>query len=93
MLTTNVLLLNFCPAMEKDSVRRIFSGILGIPCDTINDETSPENTPKWDSLQAMNLVVALEEAFNVRLSTKEILSMRTVGLVRKVLRDKGVAGA
>ena len=79
--------------MEKDSVREIFSEVLGIPSDTIDDTTSPENTPKWDSLQAMNLVVAIEEAFSVRLSTKEIVSMRTVGLVRKVLRDKGVAGA
>jgi len=78
--------------MEKDSVRDIFAEVLGIPSDTIHDDTSPENTPKWDSLQAMNLVVALEEAFNVRLSTKEILSMRTVGLVRKVLKDKGVTG-
>ena len=77
--------------MEKDSVRDIFAEVLGIPSDTINDDTSPENTPKWDSLQAMNLVVALEEAFKVRLSTKDIVSMRTVGLVRKVLRNKGVA--
>ena len=52
-----------------------------------------KNTPpKWDSLQAMNLVVALEEPL-MHAFTKEILSMRTVGLVRKVLRDNGVAGA
>jgi acyl carrier protein len=38
----------------------------------------------------MNLVVALEEAFDTRLSTKEIVSMRSVGLVRKVLKSKGV---
>jgi acyl carrier protein len=41
----------------------------------------------------MNLVIALEAAFDVRLSTKEIVSMRTVGLVRKVLRNKGFTDA
>ena len=39
----------------------------------------------------MNLVVALEEAFDIKLSTKEIVSMRSVGLVRKVLRTIGIA--
>jgi acyl carrier protein len=74
-------------------VAMVFSEVLGIPSENITDETSPENTPQWDSLQAMNLVVALEGAFNVRLSTKEIVSMRTIGIVRKVLRNKGIEDA
>ena len=71
-------------------VASVFAEVLGVPVDSINDESSPDNTPQWDSLQAMNLVVALEGAFNVRLSTKEIVSMRNVGIVRKVLKGKGV---
>jgi len=74
----------------SNRIERAFSEVLGIPVEKINDNTSPENTPEWDSLQAMNLVVALEEAFDTRLSTKEIVSMRSVGLVRKVLKSKGV---
>ena len=75
------------------AVSKVFSEVLRIPTENISDDTSPDNTPQWDSLQAMNLVVALEAAFDVRLSTKEIVSMRTVGLVRKVLRNKGITDA
>jgi acyl carrier protein len=74
-------------------VATVFAEVLGIPSDKISDETSPENTPQWDSLQAMNLVVALEGAFKVRLSTREIVSMRTVGLARKVIKAKGIEDA
>ena len=74
-------------------VFKVFSEVLGVPIESISDETSPENTSQWDSLQAMNLVMALEATFDVRFSTKEILSMRTVGLVRKVLRNKGISDA
>lgn len=74
----------------SDRIERVFSEVLGTPVGKINDATSPDNTPEWDSLQAMNLVVALEEAFEIKLSTREIVSMRTVGLVRKVLRAKGI---
>jgi acyl carrier protein len=74
-------------------VSKVFSEVLSIPIEKISDDTSPENTPQWDSLQAMNLVIALEAAFDVRFSTREIVSMRTVGLVRKVLRNKGISDA
>ena len=74
-------------------VATVFSEVLGIPIESVGDKTSPENTPQWDSLNAMNLVVALEGAFNIRFSTKEIVSMRTVGIVRKVLRTKGIDDA
>ena len=74
-------------------VATVFAEVLDIPVESITDETSPENTPQWDSLQSMNLVLALEGAFNLRLSTKEIISMRTIGIVRKVLRSKGIEDA
>lgn len=74
----------------SNRIEQAFSEVLGVPVEKINDATTPENTPEWDSLQAMNLVVAIEEAFGVKLSTREIVSMRSVGLVRKVLRSKGI---
>ena len=72
-------------------IEKVFAEVLGLPIGQINEETSPDNTPQWDSLKAMDLVAGLEEEFDLKLSTKEILSMRTVAIVRKVLRAKGMA--
>jgi acyl carrier protein len=74
-------------------VAKVFSEVLGISSDQVCDETSPDNTPQWDSMAAMTLVVAIEDEFDVRLSTAEIVSMRNVAIVKKVLRGKGVADA
>jgi len=74
-------------------VAKVFSEVLGVSPSQITDETSPDNTPQWDSMAAMNLVVAIEDEFDVRLSTAEIISMRNVAIVRKVLTAKGVADA
>jgi len=68
----------------------VFSEVLGVPEEAITDETSPDNTPLWDSLQAMNLVIAIEAAFGVRFSTKEMLAMKTVGIARAILLEKGI---
>jgi acyl carrier protein len=74
-------------------VAKVFSDVLRISPEQITDETSPDNTPQWDSMAAMTLVVAIEDEFDVRLSTAEIVSMRNVAIVKKVLRTKGVADA
>jgi acyl carrier protein len=59
----------------SDRVAMVFSDVLGVPVAAINENTSPENTPQWDSAEAINLVLALEDAFGIRLTTKEIVSM------------------
>jgi len=74
-------------------VARVFSEVLGVSAEQITDDTSPDNTPQWDSMAAMNLVVAIEDEFEVTLSTAEIISMRNVAIVKKVLTSKGVADA
>jgi len=61
-----------------------------VPIETISDESSPDNTPRWDSTSAIDLTLAIEDEFNIRLTTKEITAMRSVGLVKKILTGKGV---
>jgi len=77
--------------MSADRLRGVFAEVLGLPPDRVTDATSPDSTSEWDSLAAMNLVAALEETFGVELTTTEIMRMRSVGIVREVLRAKGVA--
>lgn len=76
-----------------DRVSKVFADVLGLPADEITDDTSPDNTSQWDSMAAMTLVVAIEDEFDVRLSTAEIVSMRNVAIVKKVLASKGIADA
>lgn len=74
-----------------DRVEKIFAEVLHIPPDSINESTSPDNTPKWDSTSAIDLALAIEDEFGIRFTTKEIVSMRSVALVKKVLAAKGIS--
>lgn len=75
-----------------DPLIAVFADGLGVDPAGLSDDTSPENTSEWDSLAAMTLVSLIEETFGVRLSTREIMKMQTIGLARSVLRGKGVDG-
>ena len=51
-------------------------------------ESSAENTEKWDSLQHMNLMLALEEEFKIKFTDEEIVRMITAGIILEVLEAK-----
>lgn len=73
-----------------DALTELFAEVLRVDAATLNDATAPENTSQWDSLAAMHLVAAIEGKFGVRLSTKEIMKMSTIGLARQTLQAKSV---
>ena len=75
-----------------DPLLEVFAEGLGLSVDVLNEESSPETVEEWDSLAAMNLVTLIEDSFDVSLSTRDIMKMRSIGLARSVLKAKGVAG-
>lgn len=74
----------------NDRLFALFAEELDVDAETLGEDSSPDTIDTWDSLAAMRLVAAIESEFDVRLSTKEIMKMRSIGIARSVLRDKNV---
>jgi acyl carrier protein len=64
------------------------SDIFGVPADKITPTSTPETIETWDSIQHLNLVLALEEKFEVQLSPEEIEQMKSIGDVIKLVEGK-----
>jgi len=45
----------------------------------LTDETTADDVEEWDSLSHVQLVVALEKAFGIKFTSREILSWDNVG--------------
>lgn len=58
--------------------------------DEINEDASPDNLQKWDSLHHMNLVLALEEAFDIELTEDQTVEIMNYKLIKLVLKEHGV---
>jgi acyl carrier protein len=74
-----------------DRLIEVFSGVLGIEPAALNEESSPANTPSWDSMSNIMLITEIEALFGVELSTSDIESMKTIGRARAVLQRLGVS--
>jgi acyl carrier protein len=75
-------------ASTLEQVRSVASDIFGVAADKITAESSPQTLENWDSVQHMNLVLALEEKFGLQLSPEEIEQMKSVGETAKLIAGK-----
>lgn len=73
-----------------DRLVELFAETLNLPSAAIRDDTSPSNTAQWDSLANLLLIAGIEETFEIDLTTAELEAMRDVGMIRAVLKARGV---
>lgn len=73
--------------IDDMKLKEVISNVLGVSTEEINDDSSPDNIEKWDSLSHINLVMALESEFNVELSPEDAMDMLSVKLIRMILED------
>ena len=53
-------------------ITKIFQDVFDDPDLLLKDETTARDIPGWDSVAMINIIVAIEENFNIRLKTREI---------------------
>jgi acyl carrier protein len=51
----------------------------------VSAETSPGNTPAWDSVGHLNLILELEEVFQIRFSSEEIPEVNSVERLQQAI--------
>ena len=73
----------------RERVYKIISLVFNVPIENINDESSSDDIETWDSLKHMNMVLALEEEFNVQFGEEQVLEMLNVGLIIEILKEIG----
>ena len=76
-----------------DSRQRLFQAVADVfkvDVTSINEASSPDTVPAWDSLAVVNLVTELQDAFGVEFDILEIADFHNVGIIKSVLIEKGV---
>lgn len=56
--------------------------------DSVDETCSQETCAKWDSMGQLNLVVELEDAFDIALEPEEIGEMKSFNDIIRILKGK-----
>jgi len=71
-------------------VRQIVADTLFLTLDDVDANATQENLKNWDSIQHLNVVLALEQAFQVRFPPEDFQTMISVKTIVENLQKKGV---
>jgi acyl carrier protein len=71
--------------------RGVVAEVLGLPLDEVTLQTSHQSVENWDSLNLLNILMAVEGEFDVSISPEEAASFTSVEQIVAVVRSKGVA--
>ena len=78
---------------EVDSqVRAVMAGVLDVDAGDIGDGFRRDDASAWDSMNHLRLISALEEAFGIRFTMKEVGEMESFGDVRQRVAERLQAG-
>lgn len=84
--------------MSTDAVRQqdepalveIVAAVVGVDPGELTDEDGPATVGAWTSRKQIELLVTLEEFYGLDLGQAEILGVRSIGVLREVLRARGL---
>ncbi len=72
-----------------ERVCSVVSGTLQVPLQSVTIESSADTISSWDSLNHLNLILALEQDFGIRLRPEESDTMTSVRRICEVLGARG----
>ena len=73
--------------MGERELFEIVSLALRIEPDRLNEETSYQSIPEWDSLGHVSLMEALEEAYGIRVSDDVAVELTSIEAIRAFLAN------
>ena len=71
-------------------LKKVLCDVLKMKEGDIADELTPNDVETWDSINALILVSVLESTFNVRFTLVEVMSVKCIGDITKLLRQHNV---
>jgi acyl carrier protein len=73
------------PAEVDGRIRDVMAGVLGVEAEAIGDGFGRADWPRWDSLNHLRLISALEQALGLRFTMAEVRSMERLAEIRRAV--------
>ena len=71
-----------------EELNKIFRTVFDDEDITVEDDSTAADVDGWDSLSHVNLIIAIEQKFKIKFTTKELLTFKNVGDLRRAIESK-----
>ena len=71
----------------RERILKVMSLVFEVPVENLNEDSSSDTIGSWDSLKHLNLILALEEEFNVEIPDEEVGNLMNYKLIKLVVEE------
>jgi len=72
----------------RSELTTVMRDVFDVPSLEIRDEMTAKDVAGWDSLSNIDLVVAVEKRFKIKLTTKDVVGLKNVGELVRLVESK-----
>jgi len=72
--------------MNSSEVKEILAKVLEIDITTIFDNATQKDIAKWDSLQHLNLIVEIEDKYDISIDPEDISEMLSIDKIIEIIK-------
>jgi acyl carrier protein len=72
--------------MNSKEVKEILAKVLEIDIATIFDNATQKDIAKWDSLQHLNLIVEIEDKYDISIDPEDISEMLSIDKIIEMIK-------
>lgn len=67
------------------TLNEVFQDVFDDEGITVTDKTTADDIEEWDSLEHINLLAAVEQAFGIKFNMGQVVSMKNVGEMADII--------
>jgi acyl carrier protein len=72
----------------RERLKEVMADLFGCTPDEIPDDADPDTLAGWDSLRHLELMLALDTEFDVRIPTETMLELNSLEKIAEYLRER-----
>ena len=73
---------------QKVKILDIMSSVFEVELSTLNEDSSIDSIENWDSIRHLNLILALEEEFNITIPDEEVGDLVNYKLIELIVNEQ-----
>ena len=73
------------PEMSEQRLKAVFSAVLDVPMEQVVPELSPQTCEKWDSLNQIHLIGAIEEEFEIEIDFGDQMRLLSFAIALEIV--------
>ena len=72
----------------KVKILEVMSSVFEVELSSLNEDSSIDNIENWDSIRHLNLILALEDEFNITIPDEEVGDLVNFKLIELIVNEQ-----